>query len=170
MTGCLPSAMSRAEFVDTFGGVYEHSAWVAEQAFDNGIAAEADTADGLSGIMAAIVDASPASARLKLLRAHPDLAGKLALAGGLTEESKSEQTKSGLDQCTPEELEKFQTLNASYTAKFGFPFILAVSGYQRPEILSVFEKRQGNTPEQEFAEAVAQVHRIAMLRIADLMT
>lgn len=162
--------MAKADFVAAFEGVYEHSAWVAEQAFDNGLGAGADTADGLSRIMAAIVDASPTAERLKLLRAHPDLAGKLALAGGLTEESKSEQAKSGLDQCSPEEFEKFQTLNAAYTAKFGFPFILAVSGYQRLEILSVFESRQRNNREQEFTEALAQVHRIAMLRIADLMT
>lgn len=162
--------MTKADFVDTFGGVYEHSVWVAEQAFDNGLGVAADTAKGLSGIMAAIVDASPTAARLKLLQAHPDLAGKLALADGLTEESKSEQAKSGLDQCTREEFEKFQTLNTAYTAKFGFPFIFAVSGYQRPEILDVFEKRRGSAPEQEFNEAVAQVHRIAMLRITDLMT
>lgn len=162
--------MTKAEFVDTFGGVYEHSAWVAEQAFDKGLDEATDTAKGLSRFMGAFVDESPTAARLALMRAHPDLAGRLALAGGLTAESTSEQAKSGLDQCTPEEFEKFQTLNTAYTSKFGFPFILAVSGYQRSEILKVFEKRQDNSLEQEFAEAITQVHRIAMLRIANLMS
>ena len=166
---CPPSEMTQARFVEAFGGVYEHSPWVAEQAFANGLDAQGDSAEVLARLMGAIVDASPANAKLKLLRAHPDLAGKLAVAGQLTVESRSEQAGSGLDQCSPEELEKFQQLNSAYTSKFGFPFIIAVSGYQRAEILSIFEKRLGNAPEDEFAEAIAQVHRIARLRIANLI-
>ena len=104
-----PTALSRAAFVDRFGGVYEHSPWVAENAFDAGLGADAATPAGLSAALHAQVMAGGRDRQLALLRAHPDLAGKLALAGGLTADSTAEQAGAGLDQCTPEELEAQRT-------------------------------------------------------------
>ncbi|MAS44045.1 MAG: OHCU decarboxylase [Rhodobacteraceae bacterium] len=163
-----PTALSRAAFVDRFGGVYEHSPWVAENAFDAGLGADAATPAGLSAALHAQVMAGGRDRQLALLRAHPDLAGKLALAGGLTADSTAEQAGAGLDQCTPEELEAFRSLNDRYKATFGFPYILAVRGRHRTEILADFRARVENAPEAEFAEALEQVRRIALLRIEAL--
>lgn len=160
-----PAAMSRDAFVAAFGGVYEHSAWVAERAWDKGLGEETATPGGLSGILHAEVVAAGREPQLALLRAHPDLAGKLALAGGLTAESTAEQAGAGLDQCTPEELAEFQSLNDRYKARFGFPYILAVKGRHRTQILENFRARVDNDPEVEFAEALDQVRRIALLRL-----
>jgi len=162
-----PSRMSEARFLDAFGWVYENSPWVARAAFDRGLTVEHDDPAGLASLMASVVAAAPDDTRLALLRAHPDLAGKLALAGGMTASSVDEQAGAGLDRCTPEELAKFQDLNTRYTGKFGFPFILAVRGHDRLEILRIFAERLGNTPDEEFAEALRQVDRIAELRIRD---
>jgi len=103
-----------------------------------------------------------------LLRAHPDLAGKLAISGELTADSTSEQASAQLDKCTPEEFAEFQSLNDRYKEAFGFPYILAVRGRNRQEILENFRSRVDNTPDTEFAEALKQVHRIALLRIEAL--
>jgi len=156
--------MTGEEFVQTFGGIYEHSSWVARRAFEKSPALELEN---IVNALAAEVAAASKDEQLALLRAHPDLAGKLALSGGLTESSKGEQQSAGLDQCTPEEFESFQTLNAAYKDKFGFPFILAVKGWFRTDILKEFARRAGNKNEVEFAEALAQVHRIARLRLED---
>ena len=164
-----PSQLTELEFVDTFGSVYEHSPWIAEEAFRMGLSRDQDDAAGLSAFMASIVAASSQTKKLELLRAHPDLAGKLAQQGELTEASVEEQSGAGLDQCTPEEFALFQDLNARYTTKFGFPFIIAVRGHKRPEILRIFEERTGNSAEDEFAEALRQVNRIAALRIAFIL-
>ncbi|MDF2232659.1 2-oxo-4-hydroxy-4-carboxy-5-ureidoimidazoline decarboxylase [Albimonas sp. CAU 1670] len=160
-----PAEMPRDAFVATFGGVYEHSPWVAERAWDQGLGEETATAGGLSGALHAQVTAASHAERLALLRAHPDLAGKLALAGGLTAESSAEQAGAGLDQCTPEELAEFQDLNARYQARFGFPYILAVKGRRREQILENFRARVDEEPEAEFEEAIEQVRRIALLRL-----
>lgn len=161
-----PSPDDRAAFVARYGGVYEHSAWVAEAVWDAGRAAEAGSA--LAAAMAEIVDAAPREARLALLRAHPDLAGKLALAGALTDASRAEQAGAGLDQCSAEELAEFQALNAAYAERFGFPFIFAVAGFHRVQILEAFRRRAKNTPENEFDEAIRQVHCIAANRLRAL--
>ena len=157
---------ARAAFVARYGDIYEHSPWVAEAVFDSGQAEAAPEALHLA--MAAVVDGAGQEAQLTLLRAHPDLAGRLALAGGLTAASTSEQAGAGLDQCNPEELARFQDLNTRYTERFGFPFILAVKGKGRAEILDAFETRIDNDPETEFAMALEQVHRIALLRLTDI--
>ncbi|HSF93952.1 MAG TPA: 2-oxo-4-hydroxy-4-carboxy-5-ureidoimidazoline decarboxylase [Thermohalobaculum sp.] len=162
-----PSRMTRAEFLAAFGSVYEHSPWIAEAAADAGLGADADTAAGLAACLASVVDGAPPATKLALLRAHPDLAGKLALAGEMTDSSVSEQASAGLDRCSPAELARFQELNDAYVGKFGFPFILAVRGYQRAEILEIFARRLENSPEVEFAEALRQVNRVASLRIRD---
>jgi 2-oxo-4-hydroxy-4-carboxy-5-ureidoimidazoline decarboxylase len=154
--------MMRNEFVDRYGGIYEHSPWVAEQVWDTGLSGD------LATRMAAAVDMAGKAAQLKLLRAHPDLAGKLARAGGLTSASTAEQAGAGLDRCTDAEFEEFVALNDAYKAKFGFPFILAVKGRNRQEILENFRSRIGNDADVEFRTALAQVHRIAALRLAAL--
>ena len=150
-------------FVARYGSVYEHSPWVAAAIWDDG-AASGDLAI-LAEAMAVHVEASGEAAQLALLRAHPDLAGKLALRGELTPESTSEQAGAGIDRCSPEEYDEFQRLNQRYTARFGFPFILAVKGYDRAGILEAFRRRVTNDPATEFREALDQVHRIARLRL-----
>jgi 2-oxo-4-hydroxy-4-carboxy-5-ureidoimidazoline decarboxylase len=164
----LPRALDREAFLARFGGVYEHSPWIAAARFDAGLDARHDTAEGLSEALAAIVEAAPEAARLALLRAHPDLAGRLAVAGALTASSAAEQAGAGLDRCTPEQFARFTALNAAYTARFGFPFIIAVRGLDRARILAAFETRAANDPATEFATALAQVHRIALLRLRQL--
>ena len=160
-----PSSLDRAAFVEAYGGIYEHSPWVAEAAYDAGLGSADDDPGALAGRMAQIVDAADDGAKLKLLRAHPELAGRLAVSGALTADSSVEQTSAGLDRCTPEEFAEFQTLNERYTARFGFPFIIAVRGLNRQGILAAFRTRAGNDREVEFATALQQVHRIARLRL-----
>ena len=161
-----PSALDRAAFLARYGWVYEHSPWIAEAVWDAGGAS--DDAEALAKAMAGTVDAADDAAKLALLRAHPDLAGRLALAGELTEASRAEQAGAGLDRCSPEELAEFQRLNAAYVAKFGFPFIIAVAGLDRAAILDAFRRRAAQPPQTEFAEALTQVHRIARLRLLGL--
>ena len=157
-----PTTMSKSAFVDQFGGVYEHSAWVAEKAFEDTLPSGAEP---LVVCLREIIETAGEAPQLALLRAHPDLAGKLAKSGTLTAESTSEQAGAGLDECSPEEFAEFTLLNDTYKAKFGFPYILAVKGRHRVEILENFRSRVGNSPEQEFREALDQVHQIARLRL-----
>lgn len=161
----LPSTLDRAAFVARFGGVYEHSPWIAERAFDAGLGADADTPEGLARRLMEIVEAAPSEWRLALLRAHPELAGKLALRGELTADSTAEQASARLDQCSPEELARFTELNAAYGDRFGFPFIIAVRGLTRADILAAFKRRVSNTREAELRTALDQVHKIARLRL-----
>lgn len=161
-----PSRMSREAFVGRFGDVYEGSPWVAEAVWDAGLVPSQDMADVMADAMAGVVARSCHDAKLKLIRAHPDLAGRAAVVGDLTEASRAEQAGAGLDRCTPEEYKRFQALNAEYKRKFGFPFVLAVAGRARQEILAAFEARLGNSPEAEFQEALRQIDRIARLRLA----
>ena len=163
-----PSTMSRKDFVARFGGIYEHSPWVAEAAYDSGIGAGEDTAPGLAAAMARALDAAPNAQKLALIRAHPDLAGKAAIRGGLTPASTSEQAGAGLDQCSAEEFSRFERLNAAYKAKFGFPFIFSVGGKTRHDILSAFEARIAHDGEVEFETALEQINRIARLRLEAL--
>lgn len=164
-----PSQMTRADLVARFGGVYEHSPWVAEAAYDRGLPPDADTAEGLARALSATMRAAPRERQLDLVRAHPDLAGRLARAGGLTAESTVEQRSAGLDQCSEEELARFTVLNDTYTAKFGFPFIMAVKGRTRAEILEAFERRVENDPETELRTALDEIDRIALLRLRDML-
>jgi len=154
------------DFVARYGGVYEHSEWVAKEAF----AMESHEPDSLQKVMRGIIENAGHEAQLTLLCAHPDLAGKLAKSGALTNESTSEQASAGLDQCTSEEFEAFTTLNETYKARFGFPYILAVRGRHRTEILANFRSRVDNPPKTEFREALDQVHQIAALRLNALFS
>ena len=158
--------MTREDFIARHGGIYEHSPWVAEAVFEAGGGAP----EGLAERMATVVEAAGHGRQLALLRAHPELAGKLAVRGELTVESRSEQASARLDQCSPLEFARFQELNAAYSARFGFPFIIAVRGLQRAEILAAFERRVDNNKADEFREALDQVHKIARLRLATMVT
>jgi OHCU decarboxylase len=160
--------MDRDTFVARFASVFEHSPWIAEAAWEQGIGPEQDSAEGLHAALCAVLAKADRSAKIALVRAHPDLAGKLAIAGGLTAESRAEQASAGLDRCSPDEFARFQQLNETYTARFGFPFVIAVRGLDRAQILSAFEQRVGNDPEQELATALVQIERIALLRLRDL--
>jgi len=164
-----PSAMSKAEFVDRFGGVFEHSPWIAEGAYDGGLGEAADNAEGLHRAMTAVLEQASSEQKRDLIVAHPDLAGRLAVAGGLTEESTGEQASAGLDRCSPEEFARFQALNDAYKTCFGFPFVMAVKGRTRAEIRLAFERRVGHDPETEFETALQEIKQIALLRLRDLL-
>jgi urate oxidase len=163
--GLQPSRMDRDAFVKTFGGVFEHSPFIAERAYDRGLAAAHDSAPGLAGAMATAFRRASDDERLAILRAHPDLAGRLALAGELTAQSQGEQASAGLDRLTPAELARFEDLNSRYVQRFGFPFIIAVKGKTKEDILAAFDARLPNDPETERATAAREVERIATLRI-----
>ena len=148
-----------------FGGIYEHSPWVAATIWSEGLGPGDRHLSQFAARMQAIVDAAATARQLALLRAHPELAGKLAIAGGLTAESSSEQAGAGLDSCTPDEFASFSDLNDRYGARFGHPFIIAVRGLDRAAILAAFAARIANDPTTEFATALAEVHKIAQLRL-----
>lgn len=159
----------RDDFISRFGGVFEHSPSIAERAYDAGLVVEPLTARSVHEALCVPFRAASQEERLGVLRAHPDLAGKLAIAGGLTEDSKKEQAGAGLDRLTPEEHARFTELNTAYVEKNGFPFIIAVKGLNKDDILRAFEERIHNDAEQEFATATAQVEKIALLRLSALL-
>ena len=163
-----PRGMSNAAFLAAYGPVYEHSPWIAEAVFGAGLTEEQDTAEGLQAAMAEAVEAALRDRQLALLRAHPDLAGRLALRGELTPQSASEQAGAGLGDCSPAEFQRFTALNEAYKAKFGFPFVMAVKGRSRAEILAAFERRIGHDAAFEFRTALDEVHKIALLRLRAL--
>jgi OHCU decarboxylase len=157
--------MDKATFMSTYGTVYEHSPWVAEALWQRGVRPEHDDPGYLADELAEIVLNADYEQLLALVCAHPDLAGRAAVAGELTEGSMQEQQAAGLDRCSPEEFERFQNLNSRYRTRFGFPFIIAVGGLNRTGILAEFEKRIANDPETEFQTALKQINRIARLRL-----
>lgn len=163
------SGHDRAAFVAVYGGIYEHSSWVAETVWDRHTGSEIDTLEELTAAMRNTVDMADEAQKTALICAHPDLAGKAAIRGELTLDSKSEQKGAGLDACSEQEFEDFQTLNAAYKSKFGFPFIIAVKGHDRHSILAAFRARINHDREQEFHTALEQIHRIASFRLADLV-
>jgi OHCU decarboxylase len=167
--GARPSAMDRDGFVARFGGVFEHSPWIAERAHALELGPAHDTAVGVHSALARIFRAASDDERLGVLRAHPDLAGKLAAAKRLTPESTLEQASAGLDALTDDERTRFTELNTAYVERFGFPFIIAVRGLTKDDILAAFERRIGNDRATEFATACAQVERIARLRLDDML-
>jgi OHCU decarboxylase len=164
-----PSQMSRERFVERFGSIFEHSPWIADRAWGLELGPAHDCATGLHNALARIFRSATSDERLAVLRAHPDLAGKLAAAKRLTPESTAEQASAALDALTDEERSRFQRLNEEYVAKHGFPFIIAVRDHSRATILQAFHTRIGNDTETEFATACAQVERIAELRLKDML-
>ncbi|TKD14504.1 allantoinase PuuE [Rhodobacter capsulatus] len=164
-----PSEMTPRDFVAAFGAIYEHSPWIAEKAHALELGPAHDCAEGVASVLARVFRSAPETQRLRVLKAHPDLAGKLARARRLTAESTAEQASAGLDALTDAERVAFEELNHDYTEKFGFPFIIAVKDHTKPAILAAFRRRIANDRATEFAEACHQVERIAWHRLKDLL-
>lgn len=164
-----PSRMDKAGFVARFGGVFEHSSWIAERAWALELGPAHDSVTGLHNALARVFRSASPAERLGVLTAHPDLAGKLAQAKRLTAESTHEQASAGLDALTDAERAAFSELNTAYVARHGFPFIIAVRDNSKASILAAFQRRLANDTDTEFAEACAQVERIAELRLKDML-
>ena len=159
--------LDQADFVATLAGIYEHSPWVPERAWSQ--RPFANVAELLAA-MAEVVANAGKERQLALIRAHPELAGKAMVQRSLTADSAAEQSGAGLTQCSPDEFAQLQDLNARYNAKFDFPFILAVRGYDRCGLIAEFARRVCNDPDIEFAECLRQIDKIAMLRLATQIT
>lgn len=154
------NAMTGADFIAAFGDVAEHSPWVAEAAWrKHPFVSREDVVAAFEKAMRA----APQAAKLALIRAHPDLATKARL----TQDSTSEQAGAGLDRLTPDEFARFTALNDAYKARFGFPFILAVKGATKAQILAAFAARIESSPEAEFETAMTQIARIFRFRLED---
>jgi OHCU decarboxylase len=160
-----PHKMEKPAFMQHFATLFEDSPWVAEAAFDLELGPAHDSVAGLHNALCRAFRAAPEDKRMAVLRAHPDLAGKLAAAKELTVDSTAEQASAGLDALTDAERRTFQRLNSAYMDKHGFPFIIAVRDHTKPGILRAFERRIENDSATEFAEACTQVERIARLRL-----
>jgi 2-oxo-4-hydroxy-4-carboxy-5-ureidoimidazoline decarboxylase len=159
------NVMPAAAFATALSGIYEHSPWVAEEAAQRRPYA---SIDALHAAMSSLVEAAGEAKQLALINAHPELAGKAALRGELTEESTREQSGAGLSQCTREEFDQLQRLNRAYREKFGFPFILAVRGHDRQAIIAAFEARVNHSRADELRASLEQIYRIARFRLDDL--
>ena len=164
-----PSEMALGRFVEAYGGIFEHSPWIAEGAHALELGPAHDTAIGLHNALCRVFRSASTEQRLGVLKAHPDLAGKLAAAKRLTAESTSEQASAGLDALTDAERALFTAVNRDYVEKHGFPFIIAVRDYTKEGIMSVFAYRVHNDSKSEFEEACRQVERIAQFRLSDLL-
>lgn len=164
----MNESAEKQAFLKRFAEIYESSAWVAEALWDKRSTVNLSRCEDVARAMADIVDRAGDAAQLKLIRAHPELAGKAARAGQLTSASASEQAGAGLDSCSETEVEAFRDLNEAYRTKFGFPFIVAVAGLTRHQILAQFSDRLSNDPAEEQATALQQIHRIARFRLESL--
>jgi 2-oxo-4-hydroxy-4-carboxy-5-ureidoimidazoline decarboxylase len=160
------NALDREDFVSRLGAIYEHSPWVAARVWR---ARPFDSVDQLWRAMQDAVKAASSEEQLALIRAHPELAGRLAVAGQLTDASRSEQRGAGLDSCTPEEFARLQALNASYRTRFDFPFVVAVRGLTRGDIIARIEQRLANERAEELATCLQEIGRIARFRLEDLL-
>jgi OHCU decarboxylase len=157
----------RDAFVARFGGVFEASPWIAAAAWERGPYANATA---LHTAMVAIVDDAPPGARRDLIRAHPELAGKAAIAGTLTAESTREQAAAGLDRLTPEQHARIVELTAAYRERFGFPFVVCAREHTADSIIATAAERMTHDPDDEERAALAEIAKIAALRLADLAT
>ena len=156
----------RAAFVAALGHLFEHSPWVAEEAWSSRPFA---SAEALHAVLCATMRGAAPEKQLALIRAHPDLAGRLARQHQLTAESTREQASAGLDQLTGTELAEFTRLNETYRAKFGFPFIICARLNAKAVILAAMQARLPHTPEAEHAIALAEIEKIAWLRLQDVL-
>ncbi len=161
------NSLSRDEFVRVVGPVFEHSPWIAEATWTN--RPFADVASLHRALCQTVAGAGEAK-QLALIRAHPDLVGRLGLAGALTKESTGEQASAGLDKLSPEEIALFQTSNAAYQEKFGFPFVICARLNKKEAILNGFRVRLNHPREQEIQTALEEIGKIAYLRLKDLVT
>lgn len=162
-----PSACSLDMLIHHYGEVYEHSPWVAEAAWQHGLTEAHDTPEGLAELMGLMLKQASSERQINVIQAHPDLAGKAAMAGELTQDSTNEQAGAGLDQCSPAEFARFEYLNTAYKNKFGFPFVIAVKGLDRYAILAAFEERLNNEEATERRTAIEQIVRIAQFRLIE---
>jgi 2-oxo-4-hydroxy-4-carboxy-5-ureidoimidazoline decarboxylase len=160
------NSLSEEQFVERLGSIYEHSPWIARGTWE--LRPFSSTEDLRAKLDATLRSASP-DHRLNLIRAHPDLAGRLALSGQLTQASTEEQRSAGLDQLASEEAAEFNTLNASYRARFDFPFIICARLNDRSAILQAFRQRLTHRREEEIGIALEQIHQIAGLRLAQIV-
>jgi len=161
------NAADEAGFVAALGAIYEHSAWIAARAW--ALRPFGDIM-ALRQAMAEIVAEAGAEAQLTLVRAHPDLAGKLARAGTLAPASAEEQAGLGLDRLSDAEFDEFERLNTAYRALFGFPFVIAVKRQTRASVLAAFYARLGHTPAQQLQTALSEIDAIAGFRLDALLT
>jgi len=166
MTLTKLNSCAREEFVSIVGAVFEHSPWIAEMTWHKRPFASVEQ---LHEALCKTVAEAGEQKQLALIRAHPDLVGKLALAGQLTKESAGEQTSAGLDKLTAQEVELFQSNNTAYKAKFGFPFIICARLNKKEAIIKGFETRLKNSRPQEIKTALEEIGKIARLRLADLL-
>jgi 2-oxo-4-hydroxy-4-carboxy-5-ureidoimidazoline decarboxylase len=166
LTLAAVNALARDAFVLRLGEVFEHSPWVAEAAF---AARPFPDVDALHDAMLDAVRNAPFARQLAFLRGHPELAGRVMVAGGLTADSANEQTRSGLTQCTPAEFARLQELNAAYGARFGWPFILAVKHLDRTTIIRTFAERLEASAADEFEACLANIGKITRWRLDDLI-
>jgi len=150
-----------------YGDIFEHSAYLADAVHASGVTTKEDSAQGLHSAFLRALNATSREQKLQLIKAHPDLAGKLALAQKITVDSAKEQGSAGLDRLSAEELAEFTRLNTAYRTKFDFPFIFAVKGKSKADIIEAFTQRIRNDSDTEFAEAIRQIERIALLRLQD---
>jgi OHCU decarboxylase len=156
--------LTRDAFVERFGPLFEHSPWVAEQAWSD--RPFADTEELFEALRSAMYSA-PRERRLALIRAHPDLAGRAAVEGTLTDSSAREQASAGLDRLTPDEYESFIRTNAAYRERFGFPFVVCVREHTKESILRVAAERLGHTRDEEVRVALEEIAKIARLRLEE---
>jgi 2-oxo-4-hydroxy-4-carboxy-5-ureidoimidazoline decarboxylase len=161
------NSLSREEFVHIIGPVFEHSPWIAEATWPNRPFANLEN---LHLALCETVQRAGEENQLALIRAHPDLVGRAALAGTLTPQSTSEQASAGLGKLTPEEIETFQKSNAAYREKFGFPFVICARLNKKEAILDGFRIRLNHSREQEIKTALAEISKIAELRLQDLIS
>ena len=163
----LSKKMKRKEIIDQLKSIYEHSKWVPERLLSENIN-EIQTKEELQLMMKKIVDNSSEIEKLNLINAHPELGKKLQKKERLTKFSEDEQKSAGLDQCTDKEFEILTNLNNEYRLKFKFPFIIAVKGLNKNQIIDNMQKRVNNSKTKEFETAISEIHKIAELRIKDL--
>jgi 2-oxo-4-hydroxy-4-carboxy-5-ureidoimidazoline decarboxylase len=156
------NACGRDAFVAALAHIFEHSPWVAEETFGS---RPFHSLDELHGALCAAMRSAPAARRLSLVRAHPDLAGRLARAGELTADSAKEQSAAGLDRLSPDEASEVQRLNEAYKARFGFPFVICARLNAKATILAAMRMRAVNTPEAELSTALDEIAKIARLRL-----
>ena len=155
--------LPQSEFIKVFANIFENARWIAEELYKQKPFGDFDE---LSSKMMNIFEMSSKEEKLKILNDHPDLGNKTKISS-LTQDSLKEQKTVGLDQCTSEEFNEFKKLNDAYK-KFGFPFILAIKGKSKIEILNNFRKRINSESQIEFEEAINQVKKIASLRLKEL--
>jgi len=156
----------REEFVESLGGIFEHSPWVADLVYEN---RPFDSKARLHQTMLETVQQSPELQRMALICNHPELAGKEAAEGTLTSDSRQEQSRAGLDQCTAEELSQLQSLNKAYSDKFDFPFVIAVTGLDKKAIIAAIESRLKNSLNVEFDTSISEIGKIGMIRLNALI-